>query len=204
PRCHEQKQPRKGEQTMAHGVSPAETVFGDPRAIRGETKSTCAAGRPDPWHTQAIRTGGRQGWRATLHLTPRRYQSGEEDYTGRISRCGEKLLRTCLFEAAGIILHRVPKWSALKAWGTRLAKRAGTRKATFAVARKLAVILHRMLRDGTEFRWSAKRAQPAEQGISRTTRSAGAAERCPWSGRDDGHRAGIVVAQISQSDRPRS
>ena len=98
---------------------------------------------------------------AYVGLTPRRYQSGEEDYTGRISRCGDKLLRTYLFEAAGIILHRVSKWSALKAWGTRLAKRAGTRKAIVAVARKLAVILHRMLRDSTEFRWSAKRAQPA-------------------------------------------
>jgi transposase len=91
---------------------------------------------------------------AYVGLTPRRYQSGEEDYTGRISRCGDKLLRTYLFEAAGIILHRVAKWSTLKAWGTRLAKRVGTRKATVAVARKLAIILHRMLRDGTEFRWS--------------------------------------------------
>jgi transposase len=112
---------------------------------------------------------------AYVGLTPRRYQSGEEDYTGRISRCGDKLLRTCLFEAAGIILHRVSKWSALKAWGTRLAKRAGTRKATVAVARKLAVILHRMLRDGTEFRWSPSGRSRREQGISRTTRSAGAA-----------------------------
>jgi transposase len=85
---------------------------------------------------------------AYVGLTPRRDQSGEEDYTGRILRCGDKLLRTYLFEAAGIILHRVSKWSALKAWGTRLAKRVGTRKATVAVARKLAVILYRMLRDG--------------------------------------------------------
>jgi transposase len=98
---------------------------------------------------------------AYVGLTPRRFQSGEEDYSGRISRCGDKLLRTYLFEAAGIILNRVSKWSALKAWGMRLAKRAGTRKATVAVARKLAVILHSMLRDGTEFRWSAKQAQPA-------------------------------------------
>ena len=98
---------------------------------------------------------------AYVGLTPRRYQSGEEDYTGRISRCGDGLLRTYLFEAAGIILNRVSEWSALKARGTRLAKRAGTRKATVAVARKLAVILHRMLRDGTEFRWSAKQEQPA-------------------------------------------
>jgi transposase len=98
---------------------------------------------------------------AYIGLTPRRYQSGEEDYTGHISRCGDKLLRTYLYEAAGIILHRVSKWSALKAWGTRLAKRIGTKKATVAVARKLSVILHSMLRDGSEFRWSTKEAQMA-------------------------------------------
>jgi transposase len=98
---------------------------------------------------------------AYVGLTPRRHQSGEEDYTGHISRCGDKLLRTYLFEAAGIILHRVSRWSTLKAWGTRLARRIGTKKATVAVARKLAVILHRMLRDGSEFRWSAKEAQAA-------------------------------------------
>ena len=95
---------------------------------------------------------------AYIGLTPRRYQSGEEDYTGHISRCRDKLLRTYLYEAAGIILHRVSRWSALKAWGTRLAKRIGTKKSTVAVARKLAVVLHRMLRDGTEFRWSNKEA----------------------------------------------
>jgi transposase len=98
---------------------------------------------------------------AYLGLTPRRYQSGEEDYSGHISRCGDRLVRSYLFEAAGVILHRVSKWSALKAWGTRLAKRVGTKKATVAVARKLSVILHRMLRDGSEFRWSAREAQPA-------------------------------------------
>jgi transposase len=96
---------------------------------------------------------------AYIGLTPRRFQSGEEDYTGHISRCGDKLLRTYLFEAAGIILHRVTKWSALKSWGTRLAKRIGTKKATVAVARKLAGILHRMLCDGSDFRWSAKEGQ---------------------------------------------
>jgi transposase len=98
---------------------------------------------------------------AYVGLTPRRYQSGEEDYSGHISRCGDKLLRTYLFEAAGIILHRVSRWSALKAWGTRLAQRIGTRKATVAVARKLSVILHRMLRDGSEFHWSAREVQTA-------------------------------------------
>jgi hypothetical protein len=57
-----------------------------------------------------------------------------------------------------VLLTRVPKWSALKAWGMRLAKRNGLRKATVAVARKLAVILHRMWIDGTEFNWSTKKA----------------------------------------------
>jgi transposase len=66
------------------------------------------------------------------------------------------MLRTYLFEAGGVLLTRVPKWSAAKAWGTRLAKRNGLRKAKVAVARKLAVILHCMWIDGTEFNWSKK------------------------------------------------
>ena len=66
------------------------------------------------------------------------------------------MLRMYLFEAAGVLLTRVPKWSALKAWGTRLTNRNGLRKAKVAVARKLAVILHRMWVDGTEFNWSRK------------------------------------------------
>ena len=66
------------------------------------------------------------------------------------------MLRMYLFEAAGVLLTRVPKWSALKAWGTRLIKRNGLCKAKVAVARKLAVILHRMWIDGTEFNWSSK------------------------------------------------
>ncbi len=66
------------------------------------------------------------------------------------------MLRSYLFEAANVLLTRVTKWSALKAWGIRLAKRSGLRKAKVAVARKLAVILHRMWIDGSEFRWSSK------------------------------------------------
>jgi transposase len=91
-------------------------------------------------------------------LTTRRYASGEIDWTGRISKCGDKMLRSYLYEAANVLLTRVPKWSALKAWGVRLAKRSGLRKAKVAVARKLAVILHRMWIEGTEFNWSSKRA----------------------------------------------
>ena len=93
---------------------------------------------------------------AYLGLTPRRHASGEIDWTGRISKCGDALLRSYLFEAAGVLLTRVPKWSALKAWGMRLAKRNGLSKAKVAVARKLAVILHRMWIDGTPFNWQAK------------------------------------------------
>jgi transposase len=91
---------------------------------------------------------------AYLGLTTRRYASGETDWTGRISKCGDKMLRSYLYEAANVILTRVARWSALKAWGVKVAKRTGLRKAKVAVARKLAVILHRMWMDGTEFKWS--------------------------------------------------
>lgn len=95
---------------------------------------------------------------AYVGLTTRRHASGELDWSGRISKCGDAMLRMYLFEAAGVLLTRVPKWSALRAWGMRLAKRNGLRKAKVAVARKLAVILHRMWIDGTEFNWSKKEA----------------------------------------------
>jgi transposase len=93
---------------------------------------------------------------AYVGLTTRRHASGEIDWSGRISKCGDAMLRMYLFEAAGVLLTRVPKWSALKAWGAKLIKRNGLRKAKVAVARKLAVILHRMWIDGTEFNWSKK------------------------------------------------
>lgn len=93
---------------------------------------------------------------AYVGLTSRRHASGEIDWSGRISKCGDAMLRSYLFEAAGVLLTRVPKWSTVKAWGTRLAKRNGLRKAKVAVARKLAVILHRMWIDGTEFNWSKR------------------------------------------------
>jgi transposase len=89
---------------------------------------------------------------AHLGLTPRRYQSGETDVQGRISRGGDELARTALYEAAHSLLIRSAKWSALRAWGMNAAKRRGMARARVAVARKLAVILHRMWADGTEFR----------------------------------------------------
>ena len=93
---------------------------------------------------------------AYIGLTSRRHASGEVDWSGRISKCGDAMLRSYLFEAAGVLLTRVPTWSAVKTWGMKLANRNGLRKAKVAVARKLAVILHRMWIDGTEFNWSKK------------------------------------------------
>jgi transposase len=95
---------------------------------------------------------------AYLGLTPCRYASGEVDWSGRISKCGDVMVRTYLFEAAGVLLTRVPQWCKIKAWGHRLWKRIGFKKAKIAVARKLAVILHRMWRDGADFIWSSKEA----------------------------------------------
>lgn len=90
---------------------------------------------------------------ARFGLTSRRYASGEMDRMGRISKCGDELVRTSLYEAANVLLTRVKRWSALKAWGMKIARKAGRQKATVAVARKLAVILHRMWADGRDFQW---------------------------------------------------
>lgn len=87
-------------------------------------------------------------------LTPRRYQSGEIDRIGAISKIGDEMVRTLLYEAATTLLGRVQRFSALKAWALRLAVKRGIKRARVALARKLAVVLHRMWRDGTEFRWS--------------------------------------------------
>jgi transposase len=96
---------------------------------------------------------------AHFGLTPKKYQSGETDVTGRISKIGDAGVRSALYEAANVILTRPVKGSALKSWAARIAKRAGMCKAKVALARKLAVILHRMLADGTPF--AAERAAAA-------------------------------------------
>ena len=92
---------------------------------------------------------------AYLGLTPRRYQSGEVDTTGHISKCGDSLLRGYLYEAAAVLLHRDGRASILRSWGLGLAKRIGMRRAKVAVARKLAVIMHRIWSDQSEYRWTA-------------------------------------------------
>ena len=100
----------------------------------------------------------KNGVKLGLGLTPRRYQSGETDVQGRISRCGDELARTALYEAAHSVLIRSTKWSALQAWGMNVAKRRGMARARVAVARKLAVILHRIWADGSKFRWGKQAA----------------------------------------------
>ncbi len=91
---------------------------------------------------------------AYLGLTPRRHQSGAMDWSGRISKHGDSLARHMLYEAANSLLSRVRRWSAPKAWAARMVKRVGGKKARVALARKLAVILHRIWVDGSEFKWS--------------------------------------------------
>jgi transposase len=91
---------------------------------------------------------------AHVGLTPKRHQSGETDYDGGVSKCGDTMLRTMLYEAAQSMLTKSKKWSWLKAWALRVAQRRGLARAIVALARRLAVILHRMWVDGTDFRWS--------------------------------------------------
>jgi transposase len=107
---------------------------------------TYVAAIDDPGRFKSSKATG-----AHFGLAPKKYQSGETDITGRISKIGDASVRTALYEAANVILTRPVKGSALKSWALRVAKRAGMRKAKVALARKLAVILHRMLADGTRF-----------------------------------------------------
>jgi transposase len=91
---------------------------------------------------------------AYFGLTPRKYASGETDRTGRISKCGDKMTRSLLCEAANALMVRVQRWNWLKHWAVGVAKRRGQMRARIAVARRLAVIMHRMWIDGTTFRWT--------------------------------------------------
>jgi transposase len=98
---------------------------------------------------------------AVFGLTPRRYQSGEIDRMGGISKCGDGMMRTMLFEAAQSLLTRTTKWSWLKAWGVKVAHRRGIKRAIIALARRMAVVMHRMWVDGTDFQWTKEGAVAA-------------------------------------------
>jgi transposase len=100
----------------------------------------------DPTRFSDSRTVG-----AYLGMTPKQYSSGEIHKQGRISKCGSKELRSLLTEAGVVVLTRSQKWSKVKAWGLKLMRKKGIKKAALAVGRKLAVIMHRMLVSGKEF-----------------------------------------------------
>src|SRR5262249_2754847 len=106
---------------------------------------------------------GRQSlWAMRLPVAARAFgrRSGELDRNGRISRCGDEMMRVMLYEAAQSML-RSKKWSWLKAWAMQIARRRGIKKAIVALARRLAVIMHRIWVDGTEFRWTREQATAA-------------------------------------------
>ena len=112
------------------------------------TAMTFKAAVDDPRRFRRSRTVG-----AHVGLTPRRYQSGEHDNPGRISKAGNADVRAMLYAAANALMTRTTRWSALKAWGIRLQRTKGRRRALVAVARKLAVIIHRMWMEGSKFQW---------------------------------------------------
>jgi transposase len=98
---------------------------------------------------------------AHFGLTPKKYQSGETDVTGGVSKVGDALVRTVLYEAANVLLSRTTRFSTLKRWALEVAKRRGVKRAKVALARKLACLLHRMWVDGSEFRWGKEAPVPA-------------------------------------------
>jgi transposase len=98
---------------------------------------------------------------AAFGLTSAKYQSGEINRSGAISKCGDDMMRVMLYEAAQIMLVRSTRWSWLKAWAMQVARRCGVKKAIVALARRLAVIMHRIWVDGTTFRWTREEALAA-------------------------------------------
>ena len=104
------------------------------------------------------RCGSSKAVGAHFGLTPKRYQSGETEVIGGISKCGDAMVRTALYEAADAVLSRPTRFSALKRWAMDVAKRRGLKRAKVALARKLAGVLHRMWANGTDFRWGKEAA----------------------------------------------
>jgi transposase len=131
--------------SVAHGDNRARLLTTIP-GVGSIVALTFASAIDDPGRFKSSKTVG-----ALFGLTPKKYQSGETDVTGRISKIGDAGVRTALYEAANVILTRTRKGSSLKKWAMGVAKRAGMRKAKVALARKLAVVMHRMLADGTPF-----------------------------------------------------
>jgi transposase len=117
---------------------------------------TFVAAVDDPTRSRRSRDVG-----AHFGLTPRRYQSGETDVVGGITRVGDASVRVALYEAANVLPTRGTRFSSLKRWAMEVAKRRGARRAKVALARKLGTVLHRLWVDGTEFRWGKEAAVTA-------------------------------------------
>ena len=139
--------------SMARTDAKAKLLMSVP-AVGPIVALTYASAIDDPGRFKSSKRVG-----AHFGLTPKKYQSGETDYTGRISKIGDASVRTALYEAAHIMLIKPIKGCAqLKSWAMRIARRSGMKKAKVALARKLAVILHRMLANGTPFNATAAAA----------------------------------------------
>ncbi|SIT12224.1 Transposase IS116/IS110/IS902 family protein [Roseivivax lentus] len=91
---------------------------------------------------------------AFFGLTPKRHQSGEIDWSGRVSKCGDSAMRGLQFEAASCVIRQVKRFSTLKSWAVRLAGRRGFRKAAVATARKIAVLMLTLWKNGTDYQWT--------------------------------------------------
>jgi transposase len=141
---------------QVHGVARADQTVRRLMTVPGVGPVTALAFASTVDDPKRFRVASDVG--AYLGLTPRRYQSGELDRTGRISKRGDRLTRYYLFEAANVLLHVVRRRSPLKRWGAKLAKRIGAKKAKVALARKIAVILHCIWTDGTTFDWGKAEA----------------------------------------------
>ena len=138
--------------TLVRGDTVCRRLMTTP-GVGAVVAATFTSAVDDPARFAKSRTVG-----AHFGLTPRRYQSGETDVTGGISKVGDAMARTVLYEAAQTMLTRTTRFSTLKHWALEVSKRRGMRRAKIALARKLATVLHRMWVDGTEFRWGKEPA----------------------------------------------
>lgn len=138
---------------MSHSNANARLLMSTP-AVGQIVALTYASAIDDPARFRSSKRAG-----PLFGLTPKKYQSGETDRSGRISKIGDAAVRAALYEAAHIMLTKPIKGcSRLKSWAMRIARRAGMNKAKVALARKLAVILHRMLVTATPFNDAAAAA----------------------------------------------
>lgn len=141
---------------MARAHPPAKLLMTTP-SVGPVVSLTYAFAIDDPKRFKSSKAAGPH-----FGLTPKKYQSGQTDYTGRITKVGDASVREALYQAAHIMLTKPLKnCSALKSWAMRIAKRAGMQKAKVALARKLAVIMHRMLADGQPFKDAASATMAA-------------------------------------------